>query len=98
MAGAFIHDRHKGSLPGAPGRPAGEVRLCGAVLRVDAMTAEKITEPFDLIAQGREGGPLLQASGLAVDQSLFPVAEHRRVLEVLGVDGDFLVATDLGNL
>src|SRR5580692_12410708 len=77
---------------------AGEVRLCHAVLRVDAMAAEKITEPFDLIAQGREGGPLVQASGLAVDQALFPIAEHRGVLEVLGVDGAFLVATDLGNL
>ena len=39
------------------------------------MAAEKIAEPFDLIAQGREGGPLLQASGLAVEQSLFPVAQ-----------------------
>ena len=56
------------------------------------MAAEKLTEPFDLIAQGREGGPFLQASGLVVDQSLFPAAEHRRVLEVPGVDGALPVA------
>ena len=61
------------------------------------MAAEKITEPFDLITQGREGGPLLQASGFVVRQSLFPDAEHRRVLEVLGVDGAFPVTADLGN-
>ena len=34
-------------------------RLCRAVLRVDAASTEKITESFDLIAQGREGCPLL---------------------------------------
>jgi GNAT superfamily N-acetyltransferase len=85
------------SLAGYHDDPAGEVRLCGAVLRIDAMAAEKITESFDLITQGREGGPLLQASGLVVDQPLFPDAEHRRVLEVLGIDGAFLVATDLDN-
>ena len=52
--------------------------------------------------RGREGGPLLQASGLVIDQSLFPGAEHRRVLEVLRLDGNFLVAflvaADLGDL
>jgi copper chaperone len=49
------------------------------------MPAEKVTESLDLIAQGREGRPLLQASGFVTEQSLFPVAQHRRVLEVLGV-------------
>ena len=32
--------------------------LCRAVLRVDAVSMEKITESLDLIAQGREGCPL----------------------------------------
>jgi hypothetical protein len=41
-------------------------QLCHAVLRVDAVSAEKITESLDLIAQGREGCPLLQASGLRI--------------------------------
>jgi hypothetical protein len=58
-------------------------------LRVDAVSAEKITESLDLIAQGREGCPLLLAGGFVTDQLLFPVAKHRRVLEVLGVDGAF---------
>ena len=74
------------------------LRLCHAVLRVDAVSTEKITESLDLIAQGREGCPLLQVSGFVADQLLFPVAKHRRVLEVLGIDGALLVATDLGDL
>jgi hypothetical protein len=67
-------------------------------LRVDAVPAEQITESLDLIAQGREGCPLLLASGFVTEQLLFPVAEHRRVLEVLDVDGAFLAAADLGDL
>jgi hypothetical protein len=72
--------------------------LCRAVLRVDAVPTQKITKSLDLIAQGWEGCPLLQTSGFAAEQLLFPVAKHRRVLEVLGVDGAFLVAADLGDL
>jgi len=74
------------------------LRLCHTVLRVDAVPAEQITESLDLIAQGREGCPLLLASGFVTEQLLFPVPEHGRVLEVLGVDGAFLVAADLGDL
>jgi hypothetical protein len=80
------------------GRQDAGLRLCRAVLRVDAVSAEKITESLDLIAQGREGCPLLQASGFVTEQLLFLVAKHRRVLEVLGVDGTLLVAADLGDL
>src|SRR5215469_10462593 len=46
------------------------------VLRVDAVPTKKITEPLDLITQGWEGCPLLQASGLVAEQMLFPVAQH----------------------
>jgi hypothetical protein len=67
-------------------------------LRVDAVPAEQITESLDLIAQGREGCPLLLASGFVTEQLLFPVPEHRRVLEVLDVDDAFLAAADLGDL
>jgi hypothetical protein len=35
---------------------------------------EKFTQSLDLIAQGRKGGPLLQASGFVAEQLLFPVA------------------------
>ncbi len=44
-------------------------RLCGPVLRVDAVLAEKVTEPLDLIAQGWKVCPLPLAdlaSGLAL--------------------------------
>ncbi len=34
------------------------------------MSTEKITESLDLIAQGREGCPLLQASGFVTEQLL----------------------------
>ena len=37
----------------------GVLCLCNAVLGVDAVPAEKVTESLDLIAQGREGCPLL---------------------------------------
>ena len=73
-------------------------RLCHAVLRVDAVPTQKITKSLDLIAQGREGCPLLQTSGFVAEQLLFPVAKHRRILEVLGLDGALLVAADLGDL
>jgi len=62
------------------------------------MPTQKITKSLDFIAQGREGRPLLQTSGFVTEQLLFPVAKHRRILEVLGVDGALLVATDLGDL
>ena len=62
------------------------------------MSAEKITESLDLIAQRWEGCPLLLARGRGAEQLLFLVAQHGRILEVLGVDGAFLVATDLGDL
>lgn len=39
------------------GRQDVSLRLCRAVLRVDVVLAQKITEPLDLIAQGWEGGP-----------------------------------------
>lgn len=45
------------------GRNAG-LRLCRAVLRVDTVPAQKITQPLDFIAQGWKGCPLLQAGGL----------------------------------
>jgi hypothetical protein len=50
------------------GRQDVSLRLCRAVLRVDVVLAQKITEPLDLIAQGWEGGPLPLASGLVVQQ------------------------------
>jgi hypothetical protein len=65
--------------------------LCGAILRFDAVLAEEITKALDLVAQGRKAQarrrPFLLAGGLLVQQSPFPVAQRRRVLEVLRVKG-----------
>jgi len=52
------------------GRSVG-LRLCRAVLRVDAVPTEKIAEPLDLFAQGRQGCPLLLAGGLVAEQLPF---------------------------
>src|SRR6516164_1816715 len=87
-ADAFRRRRESvgGSQPGraytslaAPGRGRQDVslRLCRAVVRVDAMLAQKLTEPLDLIAQGWEGGPLPLAGGPVVLQLPFPVAQCR---------------------
>src|ERR1700685_854192 len=60
--------------------------LCGAILRFDAVLAEEITKALDLVAQGwkvqARRRPFLLAGGLLVQQSPFPVAQRRRVLEV----------------
>src|SRR5215470_3683290 len=74
------------------------VRRCRVILRIDAVPAEKIAEPLDLIAQRRKGCPFPLAGGFVVEQLPFPVAQHRRGLEVLGVGGALLVAADLGDL
>jgi len=72
-----------------PGQP--DDRLCGAILRFYAVLAEEITKALDLVAQGRKAQasrrPFLLAGGLLVQQSPFPVAQRRRVLEVLCVKG-----------
>jgi len=93
-------------LPPAPdsqprrgrGRQDVSLRLCRAVVRVEAMLAQEFTEPLDLIAQGGKGGPLPLAGGPVVLQLPFPVAQCRRVLEVLGLDGGLPVTADLCDL
>src|ERR1700759_2099746 len=57
-----------------------------------------MAQGLDFIAQGWEGGPLPLTSGPVVQQLPFPVAQCRRVLEVLGLDGGLLVAADPGDL
>jgi hypothetical protein len=66
---AKITSRSSGRSASGPrdrvGKPGGTrtARLSGLVLRVDAMLAEKVTEPLNLIAQGWKNCPLLLAGG-----------------------------------
>ena len=53
--------------------------LCRAVVRFDAMLAEKTVKVLDLVGQGWQvpdrGCPLLLTGGLLAEQLLFPVAQ-----------------------
>jgi hypothetical protein len=79
------------------------------VLRIDAVLAEQGAEPLDLLGELLDpfgqirqrrvpGGPLVPLRGLGGQQFLLPVTQRRGLLKVLGVDGGFLLAADLGDL
>jgi hypothetical protein len=68
----------------------------------DAVLAEQAAKARDLIAQGRKVHvrrcPLLLAGVFLVEQLTLFVAQRRGRLEVLGVDGGFLITADLPDL